>query len=334
MLFAGAFIRMVKISFTAVFVAAIVLGSSLWGCSKKEDGKTFGESASKAVIQIDDHKIDARVVETYLERRTLPVNTGNAGELLKKRIDEIIMDELLYHEALRLKIDQDPEVRQKIREVLKQKITEDQIHKKVMDRKIDPSELQSYYNAHFDEFVRPEEVRVADVFIAVPKNINGEGRTELKKKAEKVLKEALTGSNSRNEFNRLVREYSDTPETHAKGDTGFFNPEGKPGGLDPRLVDAAFKLRNSGDIAQSLIEAGDGYHIIMLLNRRPAINKPFDQVADYLQRRIKNEEITKKRDEYYLGLKTKAKIVVDEKAIVEIQAKLQAERKMQGKISE
>jgi peptidyl-prolyl cis-trans isomerase C len=262
------------------------------------------------------------------------MHAENAGELVKKRVEELVAEELQYREALRLKLDQDPETRQKIREILKQKLSEEQIHKKVMERKIEPSELQAYYDSHRDEFNRPAEVRVADVLIAVPKEASPEQRAALKQKAEKVLAEALAAPNPRAGFPRLVREFSDMPERYAKGDTGFFTEEGKPAGIDPRMVAAAFKLEKNGDIPPAVIEAADGYHILMLNNRRPAFNKPFEQVSSYLERRIKTEEMNKRREEFLQELKARAKIVIDEKAVAEIQEKLRTTAKMAPKTPE
>jgi parvulin-like peptidyl-prolyl isomerase len=320
-----------KLSCLWIVVAAAMIGLSISGCSKTNGDKSAKEANSKTVIQIDDQKIDAVVVEKYLERRVLPMHAENAADLLKKRVDELVAEELQYREALRLKLDQDPEIRQKIKEILKQKLFEEQIQKKVMERKIAPPELQAYYEAHGDEFNRPAEARVADVFIAVPKAASPDQRAELKQKAEQVLAEALAVPNPRAGFSRLVRDYSDMPQTHAKGDTGFFSPEGKPAGIDPGIVEAAFKLEKNGDISTAVIEAADGYHIIMLTSRRPAFNKPFEQVASYLERRIKSEEINKRREEFLQELTAKAKIVIDEKAVAEIQEKLKAASKMAPK---
>jgi peptidyl-prolyl cis-trans isomerase C len=310
-----------------VFVVAAAFGVSILGCSKKDGDKSAKESDQLIVMQIDDQKIDSVVLEKFLESRPIPMNAENIGELLKKSADELVAEELLYREALRLKLDQAPDTRQKIRELLNQKLAEEQIHKKVMQRKIEQPELQSYYETHQEEFNRPEEVRVADVFIAVPKDASPDQRAELKQKAETVLAEAVGATNPRAIFPRLIRTYSDQPERYAKGDTGFFSAEGKPTGIDPGIVGAAFNLEKSGDVATTIIEAADGYHIIMQNGKRAAFNKPFDQVAGLLERRVKKEEIQKRRDELIRELRAKAKIVMDEKALAQFQEKLKTSRK-------
>jgi parvulin-like peptidyl-prolyl isomerase len=319
---------MKKLPCVLIGVVAAALGLFIFGCSGTDGDKSAREIDKLIVLKIDDQKIDGAVLEKFLESRPVPMNAGNAGELMKKKVDELVVEELLYREALRLKLDQAPDTRQRIKEILNQKLSEEQIYRKVMLRKIEQPELQAYYDGHQDEFNRPEEVRVADVFIAVPKDASNDQRVELKQKAEKVLAEALASTNQRAIFPQLIQKYSDQPEKYAKGYTGFFSADGKPNGIDPRIVEAALKLDKSGDISNTVTEADDGYHIIMLYGKRVSFNKPFEQVARELEKRIRKAEVQKRRDEFIQELKAKAKIVIDEKAFTQIQEKLRAAGKM------
>jgi len=125
----------------------------------------------------------------------------------------------------------------------------------------------------------------------------------------------------------LIQKYSDLPETYSKGDTGFFSVEGKPGQIDPGIMTAAFALENIGDISNAVIEADDGYHILMQNGKRAAYNRPFDQAEKELKRRIINAEVQKRRDEFILELKAKANININEKAVAQIEEKIKSERK-------
>jgi peptidyl-prolyl cis-trans isomerase C len=323
----GGGLKMKKLRCVFLALTVVTLGVSFLSCSKTDGNKSAKADGNLVALQINDQKIDAAVLENFLEKHSLPMNGENADELLKKKVDELVVEELLYQEALRLKLDQAPDTRQRVREIMNQKLFEEQIRNKVKQLTISQPELQTYYDAHLAEFNRPEEVRVADLFIAVPKDATDDQRTELKKKAEAALAEALATENQRAGFLRLIRKYSDQPEKYAKGDTGFFSAEGKPGEIDPKIVEAAFKLEKNGDISPAVIEASDGYHIIMQNGKRPAFNKPLEQVARYLERRIKNDELQKKREELIQELRAKAKIVMDEKMLAQIREKLKTANK-------
>lgn len=320
-------LKMKSITWIWAVVAVAVLGLSIAGCSKDAD-RSAKEADKLVIAKVDGQEITADVLEKYLAARPLQMNAENSAEMFKKRVDEVVVDELLYQEALRLKLDQEPDTRQRIRQVLNQKLSEQQINKTVMQRKIEQPELQAYYDAHQDEFNRPEMVRVADILVAVPKDASNEQRAELKQKAEKILSEILAAPNPNMIFPQSARKYSDQPEKYAKGDTGFFTRDGKPMGMDPAVVEAAYQLEKSGDIAKAIIEAGDGYHIIMQTGKNQAFNRPFDQVARFLERRIRNEELQKKRDEFVQELKAKSKIVMDEKALAQIMEKTKTTAKM------
>ncbi len=319
--------KMRKKTYTWAVVVLSVLGLVVSGCSKSSD-QSVSEADKLVIADVNGQEITSDVLEKYLAARPVQMNADNSAEMFKKRVDEIIVDELLYQEALRLKLDQEPDTRQRIRQVLNQKLSEEQINKKVLQRKIEQAELQAYYDSHLDEFNRPEMVRLADVLIAVPKDATPDQRAELKQKAETVLAEIMAASSPSISFPQLARKYSDQPEKYPKGDTGFFSQDGKPIGMDPAVAEAGFKLEKSGDIANAVIEAGDGFHIIMQTGKHPAFNRPFEQVAKYLERRIRNEELQKKRDEFVQELKTKSKISTDEKVLAQVQEKLKTSGKM------
>lgn len=316
-----------------IVILSVALGLMVGGCSKTEGDKTAGGAEKRVVMKVGDQKIDAVILEKYLEFRPVPMNADNTSEMLKKRAEELAVEELLYQEALKLKLDQALDVRQKIREILNQKIMEEQVHKTVLQRKIEQPELQAYYDAHQSEFNRPEEIRVADVFIAVPKDASETQRAELKRKAEAALAEALASPNPNVGFLQSIQKYSDQPEKYAKGDTGFFSADGKPAGIDPRVVEAAFKLEKGGDIFPEIIEAEDGYHLIMHNGRRLAVNRPLEQVARQLERRMKNEEIRKKKDDFIQSLKAKTQITIDDKELAVLQEKLKVENRNRPQVS-
>ena len=159
---------------------------------------------------------------------------------------------------------------------------------------------------------------MADIYIAVPPDASDEQRSELKKKAEKVLTEALNTRKQRAGFGKLIKKYSDTPEKYKKGDTGYFDKEGNPIGLSAQIVEASFKLEKGGSITEHVIEAQDGYHVIMRTANRSAIERPLSGVSNQIKQRIRREGLKKEREAYINGLKEKQEISIDRKTVGEI----------------
>jgi parvulin-like peptidyl-prolyl isomerase len=219
----------------------------LWltsGCSKDDpDNKTVEEGVREkpsVVATVGNNAITVSDFKSYLSDRPTPYRYRVSKKDIEKRLDEMVLEEVLYQEALRLKLDQDPEMRQRIRKMLTQKLMDDKINREVWSREIEEVELQEYYDQHWDEFNRPEQVRLVDIFIAVPSGASSEERADLRTKTQSILDEARAVKNQRSGFGNLVRKYSDKPATYRMGDTGFFNAEGKPGGIDRSPAAAAF----------------------------------------------------------------------------------------------
>ena len=102
---------------------------------------------------------------------------------------------------------------------------------------------------------------------------------EARKEAEQVVQRARSGE----DFDALVKEFSDEPGAKSRGsDLGWFGRavEGQPGGMVKPFEDAAFALKNEGDISD-IVETQFGFHVIKLLGRRTdkgPDGKPQEQV--------------------------------------------------------
>lgn len=271
----------------------------------------------KTVARVDDSVITVDDFTSYINARPLAVGKGTGREAVDARLEEMITAETLYREALRLGIDRDPEIRQILRQLLAQKLLDKKVNRPAWERKITEDELQKYYKDHIDEFVRPERVRLADIFIAAPKEAGPDVRKEKRSKSEEALAKVLTRQ-GRFIFGEVLAQYSDKPANYTQGDTGFFDREGAPIGLDSKMVEVAFKLSRNGEVYDKVIETADGFHIIMLVGRQSAVAKELKDVSSQLEQRIRAEEQNRKRDEYIKSLRQQAEVHIDEQTLGEI----------------
>lgn len=286
--------------------------------AKSQDKHLQTESDKQIVSQIGDETISTADLKSYLSYRPLPQRLPITEEVVKKRLDEMIVGEILYQEALQLNIHRDPKIRRSIQQILSQKLLEKRIDKQVWARPIEKKELQAYYDEHKYEFDHPEQVRLADIFIEVPPNATLEQRAEKKNKAESALAEALKLRDKRFGFGKLIRTYSDIHAKYPLGDTGYFDADGKPLGLDTRLTEEAFKLKGISRVCDKIIETQDGYHVIMLIGKRLPVHKSPDNVKSEIKQRIRREEMRKARQFYIESLRKKADIQIDDKVIGKI----------------
>jgi len=284
-------------------------------------------SAEDTIAEVDDESINVGYFTSYLSTRPLPAYSQVTATTLEKRLEELITSEVLYRQALRIGLDKEPEIRRRIQQILAQNLLEEKVNKPVREREITDHELQSYYNEHIDEFQRPAQARLADIFIAVAPAAASGQRKQKKAKAEKALAEVLAHKDEQLGFGKRILKYSDTPEKYPKGNTGFFDIQGKPIGLDTNLAREAFKLKDTGQVCEQVIEAADGYHIIMLTGRREPVNRPFERVKQQLRQRIYRERIALAQTEYIESLKKKCRIRINQDVLNELvkeQAKAKA----------
>lgn len=272
----------------------ILLAIFCGGCDGQKKGDQKAEAGPVAAT-VGDEPISTDDLRLYVENRRSRSGAGMDEKMLERYLQEIITTRSLSLEARRQKLDRLPAVRHQIDQLLAAKLLEKEVMEPVAGREISREEITAFYEKHRDEFSRPEQVRLGDIFIAAAKDGDPALRQEKKQEAEKVLQEAIDNAGTRNGFAALVRSRSDHHPLYSLGDTGFFDREGKPLGLDPAMVQAAFSFEQKGRVLDQLVETVRGFHIVMLVSRRSAMERKIDDLENEIRQRIKRDELNSKR---------------------------------------
>jgi peptidyl-prolyl cis-trans isomerase C len=294
------------------------------GLAAQKSENSPSVSVEDVIAHVDDERIDVGYLTSYLSTRPGPAYSQVTVKTIEQRLEELVTSEVLYRQALRIGLDKEPEIRLRIQQILAQSLLEEKVNRPVHEQKITDQQLQAYYNEHINEFRRPAQVRLADILVSLDPVASSEQRMQKKAKAEEILAEILADGDKRLAFRKLMLKYSHSPEKYAKGSTGFFDIEGKPIGLDPNLARQAFKLNESGQVCQQVIEAADGYHIIMLTGKREPVNRPFEKVKERLRQRMYRERIELAQTEYIESLKQKCRIKINQDVLDELVREQQA----------
>jgi peptidyl-prolyl cis-trans isomerase D len=210
--------------------------------------------------------------------------------------------------------------------------------KKIFAEKVatDNASLQTFYETHKTQYIRPEtvslqyvELRLSQVideikasnlelknfylenqgFYNTPEMRHArhilfatEGRDQADQAkqlaaAEKTLAALKTGGN----FEELAKKYSDDAETREHGgDMGWV---GK-GDLDVSFEEALFSLKSPQELSP-IIKSADGYHIIQLLEHKLASIQSFEAVKDVVNeqyRRQKAQQLFEEKKEQLAAL--------------------------------
>lgn len=287
--------------------------------------------ADAAVAWVGDGAITAGELRASLAAHPPAGAPDQAAARVRKRLDDLIAFEALYREALRQGVDRIPDLRRTIRELLVQRFLDEQVNRPAQSRPVTDEEVGAYYEAHRSEFVRPEQVRLGDIYLAVPQGADATVREERRAAAAKILEEARAASREPSGFSELVRKRSDTNPLYPLGDTGFFDREGKPQGLPAALVEAGMSLSATGEVLDRLVEAPEGFHVIMRTGRRAAENRPLEQVRHEIEGRIRRDERLRAQDDLVRRLRGETPPKIDEAALGALIDQLQPQPvRMQG----
>lgn len=140
----------------------------------------------------------------------------------------------------------------------------------------DEAAQRAYYEEHREEFAQPEQVHARHILVKT------EGRTDAE--AQKILEGARARLAKGEDFGTVARELSEEPAAKTSGgDLGFFSREQ----MVPPFSEAAFGAQP--DTLVGPIKTEFGWHLIQVLEKRPAGTQPFEQVKPMIAQRLAAE---------------------------------------------
>jgi peptidyl-prolyl cis-trans isomerase D len=143
------------------------------------------------------------------------------------------------------------------------------------------AELRKRYDASKEDYKRPQSAHILHILIKVDPNAKPEEDAAAKAKAESLVKQLRGGA----DFAKLARENSGDPSSSGKGGDMGFVDQGMT--VDP-FDQAAFSIALN-TISDPIRSKEFGYHIIKVLERRPAGYRSFDEVRAALSAQMADQ---------------------------------------------
>jgi peptidyl-prolyl cis-trans isomerase D len=152
---------------------------------------------------------------------------------------------------------------------------------------ITQKDIQDYYDTNASQFQIPEQVHAAHILIKVDPNATPAEQSAAEKKAAEVAQKARSGA----DFSALAKKYSEDPGSKDKGgDLGTF---GK-GQMVPAFDQAVFSMK-PGEI-RGPVRTKFGYHIIKLIDKTPAHEKPLEEVQNQIRLSLETQRVNEQAD--------------------------------------
>ena len=181
-----------------------------------------------------------------------------------------------------------------------QLLTQEVIRREVGSRvDIGRDDVKKYYEEHKQEFVRPEQVVLADIFLST------EGKTPeqtavIQKKANDLLARLKKGD----DFAELAKRNSEGPTSKDGGELGAF----ERGQLSKQLEDTVFAL-NKNQLTD-VIQTKTGFEILKVIEHFEAGLQPVEKVEPEIENRIYGQRMAPILRNYLAELREESYVIV------------------------
>ena len=160
-------------------------------------------------------------------------------------------------------------------------------------------EVKQYYDAHPQEFTRPEQVVLSEIFLST-EGKSPEEIESVQKKAEDLRNRVMKGD----DFNEIAKRYSEGSTAKDGGDLGTF----KQSELAPQLEEVVFKMEK-GQITD-VIQTKTGFEVLKVENHYQAGLQPQAKVENEIMNRLYMQKMQPQMRDYLGTLRTESYVMV------------------------
>jgi peptidyl-prolyl cis-trans isomerase SurA len=179
-------------------------------------------------------------------------------------------------------------------------LTQEVIRREVGGRmNIGSDEVKQYYDAHKQDFNRPEQVSLAELFLST----DGKSPEEIeaiRTKADDLHSRLVKGAS----FDDLVKRYSEGSTAQQGGELGEF----QRGQLSKQLEDAVFPM-DKGQFTD-VIQTKTGFEILKVLDHNQAGMQPLDKVDGEIQNILYRQKMDPAMRTYLAQLREESYVLV------------------------
>jgi len=203
-------------------------------------------------------------------------------------LDDYINQILLFREAKKYERELKKEVESRMKNYYMKLLTKEYVEKKLAAKvKITDGEVSEYYNAHLEDFVIPERVRLFEIVLPS------------QQAAEAVRRRLSLGES----FEELARRESITQSREKSGDLGWIDVRK----LEPEIAALVTRI-TPGDVLANIIKTEVGYHIIKLASKTERRMLTLQEATPEIKSMMMSQGKKREVDALIAGLREKSKI--------------------------
>lgn len=272
----------------------LLLVLALFSCGPKKPVATAAKpDLTNAVARVGDTVITAEDLQRQLAAQPPQLrDRWSTASGKKDFLENLVRQTLLANEARARGLDRHPDVERVTRQQMISLYIQQELDAEGKAPVASDADVEKYYKEHANEFNRPEEVRVTEILV--------KDRAKATKAA--AAAKAL-GPGDQKGFVDLVIQHSEDQASRTRGGDLFYFDRATTRVPRP-VVEAAFALKETGQVAGP-IKSDVGFHVIRLVERRPAVSRQLADARTEIQRRLHLTSRSRRMEELVNGLRAK-----------------------------
>lgn len=270
------------------------------------------QAADDVIARVGESEIKAAQVRPYIENLSEQDRAALAKNpaALSQAVRSLILQQMLFKEAVAAGWEKNPEVVAQLERVRQGAISESYLQSvsKIPDSFPSAEEVKTVYEARKDELKVPKQIRLAQIFVAVPKDADKAAQDKAKARIEELAKAVKAG-----DFASVARDKSDARETAARGGEVGWLAESQ---LQPEIRTQVSGLAKGG--VSEPVRLADGWYLLKALETKDAHTATLDEIKDQLATALRTDRARATREAYLAKLQQQNPVALDELGLAKL----------------
>lgn len=211
---------------------------------------------NKTIAKVDGREIRESDMSALVKNLGQNASYFQGPDGRKKLIDELVMHELMYSDALERNLENEDEFVEVMNNMKKSMLQQYSLRKMFNEISVSEEDIKAFYEKHKDNFVTEEMVSASHILV------------DSEEQAREILEDITDGMS----FEDAAAQYSSCPSKQAGGALGQFGR----GQMVKEFEDAVFSMQ-VGEISEP-VKTQFGYHIIKLTGHTDRRNASLEDV--------------------------------------------------------
>ena len=272
----------------------------------------FSPAADATIIaKVGDSEVKADEIKPMLEK--LPVREqlllAKDPAALNEFVRTLIVQQLVYKEALSKKWEQQPQIMAQLERIRQQAITQTYLQAIATPSQDFPSQtdLQTAYDTlkKNNALQIPKQYHLAQIYIACPKGVDKSTEEKAQAKLDAAVKAIKVG-----DFPTVAKSLSDDASSSQRGGDLGYLAEAQ---IQPEIRSAATSLSKGG--TSDPIRMNDGWHVIRLVEVREPSTATLDEVKIPLTNELRSQRAQAVSKAYLAKLLQQNPVTLNEIAV-------------------